>query len=110
MGKPHLKEIEIQRYKLVIKSAMWSGVGIIRSSDSITQAINKLERASEQLDLTPISVGELELFNLLDVSRLIARAALERRESRGAHFRSDFPERDDKNWDRHLIYRSGINT
>ena len=105
-----MKEVEIQRYKLVIKSAMWSGVGIIRSNDSISQSIHKLERAIEQLDLIPISVGELELFNLLVVSQLIARGALERKESRGAHFRSDFPERDDLNWNRHLIYRSGINT
>jgi succinate dehydrogenase/fumarate reductase flavoprotein subunit len=36
------------------------------------------------------------------VARLIARAALRREESRGGHFRADFPQRDDRNWIRHL--------
>ncbi|MBU0671592.1 MAG: hypothetical protein KJ732_01035, partial [Candidatus Margulisbacteria bacterium] len=41
-----------------------------------------------------------------EVAQLIARAALDRQESRGAHFRSDFPKTDDKNWQRHLAYKN----
>ena len=41
-------------------------------------------------------------FNLVTVARLIAHAALAREESRGAHFRADFPERDDLHWNVHL--------
>lgn len=44
-----------------------------------------------------------EVQNMLTVARLIVRAAWERRESRGVHFRSDFPDRDDRNWQRHII-------
>ena len=44
-------------------------------------------------------------FNLLTVARLIARAALRREESRGGHFRDDFPERDDLHWQVHLVDR-----
>jgi L-aspartate oxidase len=40
--------------------------------------------------------------NLVTVARLIARAALRREESRGGHFRADFPRRDDRNWARHF--------
>jgi len=42
-------------------------------------------------------------FNLLTVARLIARAALRREESRGGHFREDFPARDDLHWRVHLV-------
>ncbi len=43
--------------------------------------------------------------NLLTVARLIARAALRREESRGAHYRDDYPQRDDINWLRRIAER-----
>jgi len=104
-GGVRLKEIEIARYKLVIKSAMWKGVGIVRTADSLRQAQSRLEMLEKQLTGTPGSMGELELFNMLEVAKLITRAALDREESRGAHYRKDFPGTDDKNWKRHLIYK-----
>ena len=45
----------------------------------------------------------LELDNLMEVALLTARSAMNRTESRGAHSRYDFPERDDKNWHKHSI-------
>lgn len=44
-----------------------------------------------------------ELQNLLTIARLMIAAALERKESRGVHFRSDFPERDEAHWQKHLV-------
>jgi L-aspartate oxidase len=44
-----------------------------------------------------------ELQNLLTIARLMIHSALERRESRGVHFRADFPARDDEHWNRHII-------
>ena len=105
LGSHHLKEIEIQRFKLVIKSAMWHGTGIVRSEESLKNALQKLEIIEKQLNFKPHSLEEFELINMLLVSKLIARAALDRTESRGAHYRSDYPETDDVNWKRHLVYK-----
>jgi L-aspartate oxidase len=44
-----------------------------------------------------------ELQNLLTIARLMIHSALERRESRGVHFRADFPDRDDEDWAKHIV-------
>jgi L-aspartate oxidase len=44
-----------------------------------------------------------ELQNLLTIARLMIDAALKREESRGVHFRSDFPGRDDAHWQKHIV-------
>lgn len=92
---------EAKRLKLVIKTAMWNGAGIIRSKESLTGVLNRLEMIENEVK------DDLELRNMVTVARLIARAALDRQESRGAHFRTDFPNSDDKNWKRHQIYQAG---
>ena len=48
-----------------------------------------------------------ELQNMLTVCHLIATAALTRTESRGAHFRTDYPQLDDANWRLHLLWKRG---
>jgi L-aspartate oxidase len=107
--KPRLKEFEVQRFKLVIKSAMWHGTGIIRSQDSLEEVLNKLGKVARQIDWAPASAGELELTNMLLVAKLITQAALDRTESRGAHYRTDYPLKDDTNWQKHLVYKLGVN-
>ncbi len=90
-----------------IRNVMWEAVGLFRDRDGLHQAVQQLDRA--HLDLQ----GELRAgriagidgwrrANLLTVGRLIARGALRRLESRGAHFRSDFPARDDLHWKAHV--------
>jgi len=49
-------------------------------------------------------VEALETANLIDCAMATAASALKRQESRGAHSRVDFPERDDKNWMKHSLY------
>lgn len=106
LTRPHLKDVEVQRFKLVIKSAMWNGTGIIRSQESLEDALNKLGKVENQLNFPPVSPDELELKNMLLVAKLITRAALDRTESRGAHYRTDYPKRDDINWKKHLVYKA----
>ena len=103
--KSKFKDLEIQRFKLIIKSAMWNGAGIVRSKESLEQALYQLQQVEKQLTFEISSAEEIELSNMLLVAKLIARAALDRTESRGAHYRTDYPKSDDKNWKRHLVYR-----
>jgi L-aspartate oxidase len=102
---PKIKDPEIQRFKLEIKSIMWKEVGIVRSKEVLADALNKINDVLKKLNYTPTTKNEIELKNLATVAQLIIKAALDRKESRGAHFRSDFPKTNDKNWKRHLVYK-----
>ncbi|MHB1172382.1 MAG: L-aspartate oxidase [Lacisediminihabitans sp.] len=73
-----------------LQHLMWDAAGLHRSGDDLDAAAESLAgwRAAEPAGA---SVTELENRNLLDLARVLVAAALERRESRGAHFRSDYP-------------------
>ena len=90
-----------------VQSLMWQRVGLFRERQSLRQAVADLEARWEPLDRHLRDGGRLDLAgwraaNLLTVARLIARAAERREESRGAHYRDDFPERDDVKWQRRI--------
>jgi L-aspartate oxidase len=70
-----------------VRSLMWKHVGLIRNESSLSDALRELQRLDAH-------VGERlgETANIVLAARLIATAARERRESRGAHFRSDYPD------------------
>ena len=79
----------------------WEKVGIVRNKESLTQASDILatwQRALPQ----PTDRPSWELSNLVLTGRLVTEAALLRKESRGAHFRTDFPQRSPQ-WQRHIV-------
>jgi L-aspartate oxidase len=80
---------------------MWSKVGIVRSRQSLTEAIQQLQEYGE--DLPPRSRRNCEARNIHTTAQLIARSALARLESRGAHYRSDYPQHDDVKFKKHSI-------
>jgi fumarate reductase flavoprotein subunit len=81
---------------------MWSDVGILRTEDGLRRASARLDALATQLAATGVQDGErafnlswhdwINLRNLIAVSQVIAAAALAREDSRGAHFREDFPQ------------------
>ncbi len=85
-----------------LQEVMWDNVGVMRSKSGIERGINKVAEISDELMNIGVSGDNLafnltwhdwlNLRSLCDVSELIAKAALMRENSRGAHFREDFPE------------------
>jgi L-aspartate oxidase len=89
-----------------VRDLMWQHVGLVRTREGLMDATAKLQ-AGEQVTTAalagnPADDGLRRVASLVTVGYLIARAALRRAESRGGHFRADFPERDDINWRRHI--------
>ncbi len=87
-----------------LQSLMWDKVGIVRSGSGLAEAaltLSMWERSAPSANDRP----SFELSNLLLAGRLTTEAALIRQESRGAHYRTDFPHSDDA-WKRHIVFRT----
>lgn len=83
-----------------IRKLMWERVGVIRHGAKLKEALSRLD-AFNAARLHPPTRSSLETENLLQTARLIARCAYARKESRGAHYRADYPLRDDSKPARH---------
>lgn len=90
-----------------IRTAMWQNVGIIRTGAQLRAALDTLKHLARPLAPSR-SRTDYEEFNLRLVAEVITRCALAREESRGAHYRADFPIRLDEQWAKHSrITREG---
>jgi L-aspartate oxidase len=89
-----------------IRELMWCQAGVLRSRDGLAAAVETLTGWWACIDAArraaPAARDLRRLASLAAVGTLVARAALRREESRGGHFRQDFPQRDDLHWQRHL--------
>lgn len=89
-----------------LQSLLWDKVGIVRSGEGLGHACNVLAAWEKELK-PPTDRPSHELANMVVVGRLMAEAALIREESRGAHFRSDFPNPSDA-WLKHIVFRKTV--
>ncbi|MCX6020147.1 MAG: L-aspartate oxidase, partial [Chloroflexi bacterium] len=89
-----------------VQSLMWERVGITRNGPDLAEAADTLAAWEAGLPAAVDRPG-WELANLVTLGRLTALAALERRESRGAHFRTDYPAADTA-WERHVVFGGGV--
>ncbi len=110
-----------------LPEVMWQVAGIVREAASLQTGLEKIKSWQEQFEQLPISeilkclpAGQImelpielsalrlwsETRNLLQVSNLIVQSALFRTESRGGHFRSDFPETE-LAWEKHSLIKGG---
>ncbi|HEV7644880.1 MAG TPA: L-aspartate oxidase [Pyrinomonadaceae bacterium] len=81
-----------------VKRLMWERVGILREENSLKKALAEFEQISQ----APLSTASR---NFVTLAKLITAAALWREESRGGHYRTDFPARDDEHWQAHSIQK-----
>jgi succinate dehydrogenase / fumarate reductase flavoprotein subunit/fumarate reductase flavoprotein subunit len=91
---------------------MWERGGLVREGEGLALALRQLEAMAAELESVGVPGGRslnfgwqaaLDVENLLTVARLVVEAAAHRTESRGSHYRSDFPLRDDKGWLQHTV-------
>jgi succinate dehydrogenase / fumarate reductase flavoprotein subunit len=90
-------------------------MGVFRREDELAQAVARLDELREQYRQvccrTPLGPYHMEILHVLELESLlwlgeiIARGALARQESRGSHFRTDYPVRDDARWLKHTLAR-----
>jgi succinate dehydrogenase/fumarate reductase flavoprotein subunit len=106
------RPIELVR---LLQRTMWENVGLVRDDVRGQRAIRditQLEREAADVGFAPRSgyctdlLDAVELELMLKTARAMALSSLERRESRGAHARSDYPERDDVNWLANIFVRA----
>ena len=119
----HLKEIMARKdngdtpakIRLDMGSTMNDYVAVFRTTEGMETAREKLRSLSDRYQRVPVQdkgrvfntnvIFAIELGFMLDCAETIVVSALERKESRGAHFRLEYPERDDENWLKHITVR-----
>jgi L-aspartate oxidase len=85
---------------------MTEGAGVLRSEKSLRETLKQLEQLGGRRSTQPC-IEAWEVSNLYLLAVAIVRGALEREESRGSHWRSDFPETSD-NWHKRIVQNFGI--
>jgi L-aspartate oxidase len=112
-------ELDVTDVKSSLRSVMWRNVGIERTGERLNETREIIAFWSRYvMDKTfdPATQGHAaavagwELQNMLTVCSLIASGAHARTESRGAHYRLDYPARDDGHWRMHLLWRRPMET
>ena len=89
-----------------IRDTMWRQVGIMRDGKDLAGTVTQLQ-AMEMPKCEKPGRADCEMRNLHSLALLMARSALAREESRGSHYRSDFPYRDDEKFGKHSIVQKG---
>jgi len=113
----HSGKYNVADLRTEMQALMMDNVGVFRTEEGIGAALTRIRELQEcSRDITIMDKGKrfntdileaIELHNLLDLAEITAASALARKESRGAHSREDFKERDDENWLTHT-YASKI--
>jgi succinate dehydrogenase / fumarate reductase flavoprotein subunit len=107
-------EERVGRLSRELRQLMQRHCGVYRSRELLEQGLDALRALARRLDAATVEdksmgfntarIEALELENLMLVARATLVSALAREESRGAHTREDFPQRDDERWLRHSLY------
>ena len=98
----------LRQLRSALKQTMWYQAGIIRQAKDLLQAREKIEEIRSSIPALELKnfkelIRALELQNMLFAAEMVCRAALLRSESRGAHYRSDYPVENDKGWLKNIV-------
>jgi len=107
---------QVSVLKEKMQQNMQNNFGVFRRGDLMEEGIKKLHNSREEVEnmflpdksavFNTARIEALEMQNLFEVAEATAIVANERKESRGAHARDDYPDRDDENWLKHSVYFS----
>ena len=107
----------VSKLRLDMGTSMNDNIAVYRDEQGIKQTVNDLKDMKVRYQDVPVDskgkifntdlIFHLELGFMLDVAETIAAGALERKESRGAQSRTDYPDRDDENWLKHILVTQG---
>lgn len=106
--------ISVRELRDEFRKVMEDHAGVFRTDDIMAEGVEKVKAIRNKLKdvrlgdqskvFNTARIEALELENLIDIGMAIVLSALERKESRGAHSRPDYTERDDANWMKHSVY------
>jgi L-aspartate oxidase len=97
---------DLDSTRATIRDTTWRCAGIVRDKEGLQHGLRSLQVLENDVKPgVPSSASHLETANMLTVASLIIRSAIARLESRGAHYRRDFPERDDERFACHSWIR-----
>jgi succinate dehydrogenase/fumarate reductase flavoprotein subunit len=106
--------IDLYPLRDTLRAGNWEKLGIIREEKGLKEGLEVLAELKEKMGRVGIPAGRaynlpwndwLNMHNLLDVSEIIGISALERKESRGAHYRSDFPRKNNRDYLKNFFIR-----
>jgi L-aspartate oxidase len=99
--------ILLSHNKNEIQSVMWDYVGIVRSNVRLARALRRITLLENEIEdfykRTKITVPLLELRNMVTTAKLIILSAMRRKESRGLHFTTDYPDQDNRHWNKNTL-------
>ena len=107
----------VAKLRMDMAVAMDKGLGVYRTEDGMQEALNAVQGMRERYKKVVVQdkgksfntnlIFAMELGCMLDCAEAIAIGGIERKESRGAHSRTDYTARDDENWMKHILLRKG---
>ncbi|MFX0028814.1 MAG: FAD-binding protein [Candidatus Hermodarchaeota archaeon] len=109
--------LNIAEEKSKLQKLMWDKAGIFRNEQDLNSALSFIEKQQKQIENQLMVknkatryntewISSLELFDMLIVSEMLVRSAVMRKESRGAHYRTDYPKADHINWLSNIIIKN----
>ena len=105
-SRSRIPRLDIEDVRRSLKSLLWRFVGIERRAEELEEAMRRILFWKKYvLGIQFSSPSGWVLQNMLVTAEWIVEGALQRKESRGGHFRLDYPARDDQHWKKHIVFQ-----